>query len=321
MTLAIQDRQETAMVHANTANNPIGAMLQTIISNGITADTAATMEKMTELYLKVEAENARKAFAHAKAQLQAELPRVIARRIIPNNDGSARSTFAAYEDIMAAIQPALVKHGFSVSFTFRYDTSGKVERLCAICQLAHIDGHSETNEFAVRVSDPPKASGAQGDGATHTYAKRYALCAALNIAIDKDNDARIDGEYITSEEAAELEALAKRFGADVDRLLKFAQADSFREIRSEKLKLIHDMLEQKYGKAKKPSAESVAETLVKFQDFYAEAASATGIDPDEVSRLFFSLKSKGTLTDQGVRLSIVNAINAGTWDFKAGKVK
>lgn len=287
MTLAIQDRPQTALAQANTSGNPIAAMLQTIISNDITADTAATMEKLTELYLKVEAENARKAFARAKAQLQAELPSVVATRIIPNNDGSARSTFAAYEDIMRTIQPKLVEHGFSVSFTFRYDTSGKAERLCAVCQLSHIDGHSETNEFAVRVSEPPKASGAQGDGATHTYAKRYALCAALNISIDKDNDARIEGEVISPDEAAELERRCEETGSDKTRFLKYAGAATFAEIRSEKLRHLHDTLDQK---SRKPQTDPAAESWDTFAKEVYAIAEARKVDPDLTSAALGKLK-------------------------------
>lgn len=332
MTLAIHDRQETALAQTGPIGNPIAAMLQTIIQGNITADTAATMEKLTELYLKVEGENARKAFAVAKSQMQAELPRVIATRIIPDNNGNTRSVFAAYEDIMEAIQPTLVKHGFSVSFTFKYDNSGKSERLCAFCKISHVDGHSETNEFAVRVSAPPKASDAQGDGATHTYAKRFALCDALNITITKDNDARLEGDYITPGEARELEDRVIRCKSDVGKFLKFAMAESFATIRAERLKFLHDLLDQKERQKPADAGETPAEfdavavsaTLKSFNDFYIKSAIAEGINEVDAHQKFTGLKlakSWKGLTDQPVRENIAKAIHFGAWNFETNTVK
>lgn len=285
MTLAIHDRQETQLAQSGPIGNPIAAMLQTIIQGNITSDTAATMEKLTELYLKVEADNARKAFASAKIQLQSEMPRVFASRIIPDNNGKTRSVFAAYEDIMKVVQPMLVKHGFSVSFTSRIDDSGKAERLCVLCKLSHCDGHSETNEFAVRVSKPPGASEAQGDGSTHSYAKRYALCDALNITIDKDNDARIEGDYITPDEARELEERVMRCKSDPVKFLKFAMAESFATIRAERLRFLHDMLDQKERQHPAPPASETPATdpTETWPATKAEAwsiAQAKNIDPD-----------------------------------------
>ena len=49
----------------------------------------------------------------------------------------------------------------------------------------------------------------QADGAAFTFAKRYALCAALNIVVDKDADARLLGDTITPEEADDLQRRAR----------------------------------------------------------------------------------------------------------------
>lgn len=293
MTLAINEPQTRQLATANAnAGNPVTAMLQTIIENGITADTASTMEKLTDLYLKVEGENARKSFAAAKCAMQAELPRVFAARVIPDNNGNVRSVFAAYEDIMKVVQPMLVKHGFSVSFTSRYDSTGKVERLCVICNLNHIDGHTESNEFAVRVGGPPKSSDAQADGSTHSYAKRYALCDALNITIDKDNDARVEGDYIRAEEAAALEAMADEVGADKAAFLRFAAADSFGQIRSERLASLWDALEAK-GRSKPTNpVDPAAATWQSFVEAAEEIAKARRVDAD----LFVGAMGKLKLT-------------------------
>ena len=241
--LARTEPASLAVVQAE--SNPIAAMLQAIIDKGITAETAATMEKLTDLYIRVEGENARKAFAAAKAALQAELPRVAAQRAIPNRDGTVRSTFAAYEDIMEAVGPMLTKHGFSVSFTVRVEPGPKVDRLCAVCKLQHVGGHAEENEFSVRVSAPPGASEAQGDGATRTYARRGALCDALNIVVSHDTDARAEGGLISPDKAAELEHRILAIKANRAAFLKIAGADDFASIRAGSLGVLERSLAER----------------------------------------------------------------------------
>lgn len=250
------DPQQTALQHVN-ADNPIGSMLQALINRGGTAgDTAAAMEKLTDLYIKMEAEQARKDFAAAKCALQAELPRVIARRIIPNNDGGIRSTFAAYEDIANVVDPYLHKHGFSVSFTMRSESQEGKDRICAVCKLTHIGGHSETNEFAVRVSAPPKASEAQADGATRSYARRGALCDCLNVVIDRDDDARIEGAFISQAEATALRNRVIAAGSEIPTFLKIAGADSFEDIREGKLQVLRNILRLKEAAKRSSPAPS-----------------------------------------------------------------
>jgi hypothetical protein len=204
--LAQRPKSELAAV----GGNKIGDMLQAMIDKGIGPDTADAMKTMTELYLKVDANNARKEFAIAMAALQAELPRVAATRVIPDKNNNPRSVFANYEDIMERVGPYLQRHGFSVAFNMQY-IQGPPQRLAAVCKLTHTGGHSETNEFAVRcTSGPPGCSEAQVDGSARSYARRGALCDALNIVIDHDDDARLDGGLI---DAATIDDLRRRIAA------------------------------------------------------------------------------------------------------------
>lgn len=233
------------------AGNPISAMMHAIIDKGVTSDNAAALEKMADLFIRMEAENARKAFAIAKCELQAELPKVIAGRTIPNKDGTVRSTFAAYEDIMKQIAPHLTKHGFSVSFNMKNISENGKDRICAVCRLTHRSGHYEENEFAVRISAPPGSSDAQADGSTRSYARRGALCDCLNIVIDHDNDARAEGDYISEQQAIELEARVRAVKGDVAKFLKLADAASFGEIRQTKYGMLDNTLAKKELAAQK----------------------------------------------------------------------
>ena len=238
------------LVSRSSVDNPIAAMLQAIVEKGVTAENAAVLEKVCDLYEKMDAIGSRKAFAAARCLLQAELPSVMATKSIPSKTGEIRSVFAPYEEIMGKVGPYLVKHGFSVSFTMKAE-GGRME---AFCTLTHSGGHSETNSFSVRVgSGPPGCSEAQSDGSARSYARRGALCDALNIIIDKDTDAHLEGACINADTARDLAARAKKAGLDEKAFLRLAGAESFATIREHKLPILEQVLRDK----KKPEAEGV----------------------------------------------------------------
>lgn len=238
----IQAQATPSQLQTYNGANPIGGLLNTIVSGGVTAENVAAMKELVGLYERMEDRGAKQAFTAAMTALQAELPKVVAKSIIPNNDGGVRSTFANYQTIMDAVEPFLTKHGFSVSFTIRFDGP----RLFSVCKLTHAQGHSETNEFGVRIgSGPPKASEAQADGAARSYARRGALCDALNIVVDHDDDARAYGAQITPEQAKTLRERALACGADEKRLLTFAGAEKYEDIRATKFAAVDEVLRKK----------------------------------------------------------------------------
>lgn len=202
--------------------NQVSDMMKAVVDKGITADNVAAMEQLVGLFERMQNKQNEKDFNAGFVSLQKEMPKVVATEAVPNNDGSIRYTFAPYESIMAQVGPLLVKHGFTVSFSMKYDGP----RIIAVCTLRHSAGHAVSNEFAVRIgSGPPKASEAQADGAAGTYAKRMALCNALNIVIEKmDNDARLLADSITKEEALAFKRRVMDTGSDHIKFLEFAQA-------------------------------------------------------------------------------------------------
>jgi hypothetical protein len=198
--------------------SPAG-MMQAMIKSGVTAENVAAFTELVKLSEHMEDRSAAKAFAAAFVQLQQDMPRIQAKKAVPNNDGTTRYVFAPYESIMEQVAPYLAKHGFTIAFSTRYDGP----RVVKICTLMHAGGHSKSNEFAARIgSGPPKASEAQADGAAGTYAKRFALCDALNIVIDIDSDARAEGGTITAEQAKSLRERVRQTASDEAKFLAFA---------------------------------------------------------------------------------------------------
>lgn len=226
----------------------VAVMLQSAIQQGITPENATTLERMMNLYERMEDKRAEQAFAAAFVQLQSETPSVRATKPVPNNDGTVRYCFAPYEEIMATVQPLLKKYGFTVTFDTNYLESGRLE---VSCTLVHEKGHSRTNKFAVRIGQgPPKASEMQADGSARTYAKRGALCDALNIVVDRDNDGAGDspadlGAFVSDEQADAIKLLVESTGADKEKLFRFAGSSSYGTIPADRFEQIVSMLKKK----------------------------------------------------------------------------
>lgn len=246
-TEAIELRPEETLSVSTTAR-----MMEAVIKQGITADSVGVMERLMGLMERVDARQAEKDFAKAFNALQAEMPNISASKTVPNNDGSTRYKFAPYETIMEAVKPLLLKHGFTVTFSTSYDES----RIIQACTLQHTGGHSRTNSFAARIGrGPPGSSEAQGDGAASTYAKRFALCNALNITIESDTDAQLDvkleGDVISPEQIAYLKETLKESGFNEATFWTLAGAKTFDTIRQGSYPVLSRAMEMKKNAAKK----------------------------------------------------------------------
>ncbi len=225
------------------AEPSVAMMLQKVIDGGITNENIAALESLVGLYDRMQVKNAEREFNQAFAKLQSELSSVNATRQVPNKDGSVRYRFAPYEDIMETVKPVLIANGFALSFTTRFMEGG---RMVSICTLRHVGGFSQSNEFAVRIGGgPPGSTETQADGAAKTYAKRGALCDALNIVVEHDDDARMIGQPIGEALAADLMARVKACGADREAFLKYAGANSFSEISDERWPVLDELLKRK----------------------------------------------------------------------------
>ena len=238
----------------------VGVMLQnalaSIQSGEITTQHVEVLGKMMDLYERNDKRQSERAFAEALTALQGETIRVQATKAVDVKNGIPRYTFAPYEEIMAQVQPMLTRHGFSITF----DTKVDAERLTSVCTLTHKAGHSRSNQFSVRFSKPPGCSDAQGDMSTKSYAKRGALCDALNIVVDHDDDARMIGKPIGKALAAELKARVDATGSDEMAFLRFAGVvteqmkmvdhvlDYYEQISDERYESLDEILRRKEGK-------------------------------------------------------------------------
>lgn len=236
-------------------------MIQAVAANPdkITAESVGVMRELVGLKREMDKDQAGVAFNRAFVALQKDLRPVAPMRVVNNaaeKGGRERYRFASLSDIMEEVGPLLDKHGFVVTFTSKSLEQGRIQ---ATCTLIHTDGHERSSDFAVLANrGAPGCSDAQIAGGALTFAKRYSLCALLNIQIDADNDARLEGETISAEEAANLEARAKAVGAETGKVLKLAGAGLFTEIRRSKYTVVANEISKMEAAAKKPMPAAIA---------------------------------------------------------------
>lgn len=208
--------------------DPIGQMLQAVVQGGVTAENVGALEKLADLYERMQAKDAEKQFNAAFVALQSEMPVIVAETVIPN-----RGKYSRFEDVMHIVGPLLRKNGFSVSFSMDF----KESRVIETCKLSHIAGHSQSNSFAVRTGGKAD-SDTQADCKAATTAKRNALLNCLNIIIrqdalqNEDDDSSLEGSPITRDQAQFINDLLAETKSDTTKFLAMAGAASVEEIRS-----------------------------------------------------------------------------------------
>lgn len=222
-----------------------GDFIAAALASGVTPDSVAVVERLCALRERETQQQAERDFATDFVKLQGAMPPIEAAKAVPGNDGTIRFRYAPYEDIMRAVHPLLKEYGFAVTF----DTEINEGRVTVTCTLMHVGGHTRSNKFAARIGQgPPKASEAQGDGAATTYAKRFALCGALNITVEQDTDARLVGDMITVEQANELEKAVRETAANEASFLKWCGAATYEDIPQNRLEEARAMLAKRKAK-------------------------------------------------------------------------
>lgn len=118
--------------------------------------------------------NSRLKLYAAIAKVQAEMPRLVKNS--EANTGKFGYKYITLDAIWDAIRPLLTKHGL-IALNMM-----EGERLKAV--IIHVESGEEVScSFPININQPP-----QQIGSAFTYARRYALCALLQIVADKDDD-------------------------------------------------------------------------------------------------------------------------------------
>lgn len=182
------------------------------------------LEQMFDLYQKVQASEARKAFDAAMAGAKSQIPVIKKNRKVEHETKAGGTKSYVHEDlggIAEIIDPILAEYGLS----YRYRVTSNVnEPISVTCIIAHKQGHFEETTLSAGRDDSGNKNSHQAIGSAITYLQRYTLKAALGLAAAKDDDAQKAGaDTISEAEVDELFALIAETQANVGQFLIVAK--------------------------------------------------------------------------------------------------
>ena len=231
------------------------ALMQQVIAAGITPESVGVMERLVALDREMKKDAAAVEFAGAFSRLQGSMKTFHPTKAVPGKpdakgNATVKYTYLPYEEIMRAVTPLAEREGFTIS----YSTDFAEGRIIQTCTFQHVSGHSKDYKAFVRAgAGPYGATETQADGAAMTYAKRYALCNALNIVVERDTDgvpqdAKNEGTPITFEQQETLRELVKETKSDEAAFMRFAGAEIYAEIGSARYPALFAALQKKLAK-------------------------------------------------------------------------
>lgn len=210
------------------ASNPFQQMAVVAMEKG----AMDQFEKLLDLQLKWDAEQARKAFVAAMASFKAEpidIRKTKAVGYSTSDGGFVGYKHATLADVVDGVVSALGKHGLS----HRWDVKQESGQITVVCIVAHRDGHSESVEMFAAPDNSGKKNAIQQVASTVAYLQRYTLMSATGVAArDMDDDGVAGGapadqpppELITADQVKILSDLIEAYVPRPDKFMDWIRS-------------------------------------------------------------------------------------------------
>lgn len=165
-------------------NSPAALMMQAAQS-GMTPET---IEKMMDLQLRFEAEQARRAFVDDFAKFAAERPSVTKNKQVGfesrRTGGNTSYKHETLDNLVDTVGPVLARYGFAHT----WNTQQAGAKITVTCTLTHRLGHKES----VTMESMPETSGTknaiQQVASAITFLQRYTFRAVTGVATSDEHD-------------------------------------------------------------------------------------------------------------------------------------
>jgi hypothetical protein len=164
------------------------SLIERAVANGAPIET---LERLLDLRLKWEANEARKAYFEAMAAFKAEVPQIVKDRTASftgRGGGAVSYDYASLDNICEKLIPVLSKHGLSHNWRTSQLENGKIRVTCVI---SHSLGHSQDGStLEAAPDDSGTKNPIQAIGSTTSYLCKYTFCSTSGVAIKgQDTDA------------------------------------------------------------------------------------------------------------------------------------
>lgn len=180
-----------------------------------------TLERLYNLKVKYEQDEARKAYVKAMAEFKRNPPELLKTKLVRFRTDKGVTEYNHAD--LGIITPVIIEALAQVGFSHRWSEERKEDRIYVTCILTHELGHSESITMDGAADTSGGKNPIQAWASTRSYLQRYSLLAITGLAAkDVDDDGKGADEtnkFVNAEELAVLEKLAKDSGANVSKFL------------------------------------------------------------------------------------------------------
>jgi hypothetical protein len=157
------------------------------------------LEKLMDLQMRWEQNNARKAYHEAMAQFKSNPPEIEKDKKVAY--GNTKYNHASLSNVTAKINSELSKYGLSASWTTTQTDKG----VTVTCKISHVMGHSEETSLTAGLDKSGAKNDIQALGSTISYLERYTILALTGLATSEmDDDGQGTIEYITDKQKSTI---------------------------------------------------------------------------------------------------------------------
>ena len=218
---------ENNVVAATPIQTTPAMLLNIAIEKGAELDK---LEKLMDLQMRWEANNAKKAYHQAMTQFKANPPDIDKNRHVKyqTSKGTTEYDHADLFNVTEKINTELSKYGLSASWT----TAQLEKQISVTCRITHILGHSESTTLSSSPDDSGGKNSIQAIGSAVTYLQRYTLLALTGLATrEQDNDGKSDDiKYISDKQKSTLVDMIQATETKEVQFLKYMNAESLDKI-------------------------------------------------------------------------------------------
>lgn len=215
-----RDMTETALAVQTPA-----AMIALAVQQGT---DLTQLERLLDLQIRYEANEAKKAYTQAMADFKADPPDIYKDKL----NKQYNSKYSSIDALVNPTIPQLSKYGLSHRWDYPQGQDGKVT---VSCILTHSMGHSEI----VTMTGPVDVSGSKNPiqqiKSTMTYLKIATFEAVTGLVSreanqDDDGNGSQEIAYISTDQVTEINDLIKETSTNVNKFLEVFKADSVEHI-------------------------------------------------------------------------------------------
>lgn len=203
-------------------------LIQSAINNGT---DLSQLEKLLDLQIKWEQNEALKAYNKAMADFKANPPKIEKDRKVgyQTSKGKVGYSHASLYNVVDKISSELSKYGLSATWR----TSQNDKMITVTCRITHEKGHSEETSLSAQADDSGSKNSIQAVGSTITYLQRYSILSMTGLAThDQDNDGIVEEEKIDENKVAILNGLITQLEIDKEKFLKFMAVEKVEDIKA-----------------------------------------------------------------------------------------